>query len=172
MNDSFAPLIEEVELLLLESVQLMAAGPQFRIIHRFQAPGTDCSPGEEIALISLIHRSREYPLGLPLALRLIFDYFARHRWLPQNATQIEAGMRRDTFSLRHGVYARTTRAQTRRISRSAVKEYVKRIRQALQQAFVEAGLNLDPVRVLASEQTICNEVAYRLKATIDWSHIR
>jgi hypothetical protein len=172
MNDRFAAVLEEIELILAEAAQLMESGPKFRVVHRFQQPGTDCRPGEEIASIWLIHRSREYPLRFPLALRLLFDYLARHRWLAQTASQIEAGIRRDAFSLRHGANVRTSREQTRRIHHSTVKEYVKRIRQGLQQAFAEAGLDFDPRSVLMSEKTMGNEVTYRLKASVTWLHSR
>ena len=46
----------------------------------------------------------------------------------------------------------------------------KRIRAALQLAFREAGLELDPQRVLVSERTVGNEVGYRLRATVEWVH--
>lgn len=171
MNDSFKSVIEEIELLLAESARLAASGPELRILHRFHQTGTDCLPGEEVAGVWIRHRSRDYPLALSLAPRLLLDYLARRRWLPQSASQIEAGMRRDNFSLRHGANARTSRKQTRRISRAAIKEYVKRIRQALRLAFAEAGLNLHPEEVLVSEETTGNEVRYRLKVTTDWMHV-
>lgn len=170
MNDRFAPVIEEVEMLIAESSQLMAAGPRFHIVHRFHVPGTNCQAGEEVAVIWLIHQSRAYPLRLPLALRIFFDYLARHR-LPQSAAQIEAGIRRDSFASSHGANARTSRKQTRRIGSSSVKEYAKRIRQALGVAFSEAGLHVDPARVLLSESTVGNEVLYRLKAAVEWTHL-
>ncbi len=152
--------------------QQASATMRFRILHRFHKPGSDCLPGEEIGLIWLVVGSREYSLNFPLALRILFDYLARHRWLPQSSVQIEAGIRRDAFCLRHGANARTSHKQTRRISRSTVKEYVKRIRQALSIAFGEAGLNIDPAQVLTSEPRIGNEVAYRLKATVEWMHLQ
>jgi len=169
MNDKFAQVIEEVELVLAESAQLIETGPQFRIVHDLHVPGTNCRAGEEISVILLVYRSRVYLVKLSLALRILFDYLARHR-LPQSAAQIEAGIRRDFFAARHGANARTRQKQTRRVSRSGVKEYVKRIRQALGMAFQEAGLNLDPTGVLVSEETVGNEVIYRLKAAVDWTH--
>jgi hypothetical protein len=54
---------------------------------------------------------------------------------------------------------------------SSVKEYIKRIRKALDMALSEAGLNLDASKVLVSEQTVGNEVVYRLKATFEWLHV-
>jgi len=171
MNDSATLVAEEIEFLLAESVRLSASGPRLRILHRLHKPGTDCLPGEEVAGVWLVNRSRDYPLKLSLALRLLLDYLARNRWLPQSATQIEAGMLHDRFSLRHGSNARTAHKQIRHFSHSTVKEYVKRIRQALGMAFSEAGLNLDPTRVVLSEQTVTNEVVYRLKAAVEWAHV-
>jgi hypothetical protein len=62
-------------------------------------------------------------------------------------------------------------ASTRKISRSAIKEYVKRIRRALALAFSEAGLHLDSSRVLVSKTTMGNEVHYQLRARIEWAHL-
>jgi len=171
MSDRFSPVIEEVDLLVAEIKELATVGPHFKIVHRFREYGTDCRPGEEVAWTILVFRSREYLLRLPLSLLLVFDYLGRNRWLPQSATQIVAGMRTDPFYARHGANVRTDGRQTRKISRSAVKEYVKRIRRALQVGFHEAGLKLDPYAVLVSEPTESNEIRYRLKATIEWIHV-
>jgi len=149
----------------------VSLGPRFRIVHRFREPGADCLPGEEISLIVLIHRGREYLLPISLALRILFDYLARHRRLPQNAVQIVSGMQADAFYVRHGANAQTGARQTRRFSRSAIKEYVKRLRRLLQVAFREAGLKLDPFAVLVSKPTEGNEVHYRLRATVEWIHL-
>lgn len=171
MNGRFNSVVEEVELLIAERKYLTAAGPHFKILHRFRQSSHGCHPGEEVALVCLVHRSREFPLKLPLALRILFDYLARHHRLPQGAVQIEAGMRADAFCLRHGANAKSASKQTRKISRSAVKEYVKRTRYALGSAFVGAGINLSPLQVLVSEPTEGNEVTYRLKASTEWIHI-
>lgn len=84
--------------------------------------------------------------------------------------QIEAGMQADPFYLKHGTNAMLYNGLSRRISRSAVKEYIKRLRLALELASRQAGLNLDPRQVIASELTVMNQVGYRLKATVEWSH--
>jgi hypothetical protein len=73
--------------------------------------------------------------------------------------------------MKHGSNAMLQNGLKRRISRSAIKEYIKRLRLAFELAFRDAGLNLDPRQVIASEATVTNEVGYRLKVTIDWFHI-
>ena len=130
-----------------------------------------CAPGEEIVIVYLVHRSQLYPLRLSLALRMLVDYLARHSHFPQSASQIEAGMRADPFYLKHGSNALIHNGLKRKISRSAVREYIKRLRLALDLAFLEAGLNLDPQQVVVSERTVTNEFGYRLKANIEWFHI-
>ena len=80
-------------------------------------------------------------------------------------------MRADPFYLKHGVNAFPRNELRRRISRSAIKEYIKRLRRALVIAFREAGLSFDPRRVVVSQPTVSNEVGYRLKATVDWFHV-
>ncbi len=170
-DDRFAPVIEEVEFLIAETKEYESAGPHFKVLHRFQREGTDCLPGEEVALVSLVHRSREFPIRLSLALRVLFDYLARHRHLPQSSAQIQAGTRNDAFCVRHGANAEACAKQAPRISRRGVKEYIKRLRFALRAVFLEAGLKLNPYRVLSSEATESNQVVYRLRASIDWVHI-
>ena len=126
--------------------------------------------GEEIAGIWLVFSARHFPIPLSLGPAILLDYLARHRWLAESALQIEGGLRADLFSLRHGINASTSRKQTRRFHRSTIKEYVKRIRQVLGVTFAEARLNIDPTDVLVSEVTSGNEVRYRLKAMVNWTH--
>ncbi len=171
MNGKFAPVIEKVDLLLTERRQLVAMGPHFKIVHRFRRYGTDCRSGEEVSWVIFLHRSREYLLRLSLSLRLLFDYFARTRNLPQSAIQIVAAMRADDFYVRHGTNVKTGRRQTRKFSPSGVKVYVERLRRQMHMTFREAGLKIDPFSVLVSEPTDTNEIHYRLKATVEWVHV-
>ena len=170
MRDSIEPIIDGVDLLLAELRLMKSQGPQLMIAHRFRDCGTLCAPGEEIVSVCLVHRGRLYPLRISLALRMLIDYLAKHSHIPQSASQIEAGIRADMFYAKHGANAFPHNGLRRRISRSAIKEYVKRLRLALELAFRQAGLNLDPRNVMAAEQTVANEVGYRLKATTVWSH--
>lgn len=171
MCDRFGSVVETVDLVLAEAHGLAVSGPHFKVVHRFREPGSNCLPGEEIAWVLLVFRSRECVLGLPLSLRILFDYLARNRRLPQSAAQIAAGLHFDAFSLRHGANARSGAKLTRRFSHSVIKEYVKRLRRALKVALEEVGLKLDPDSVLRSEPTVSNEVRYRLKASVDWIHL-
>src|ERR1700722_9695558 len=142
MADEFTPIIEEIDFTLEERAALRVSGPNFTIVHRYAAPGTECATGEEVALISLLHRARNIQLPLSLALRIFFDYLA-HRRIGQSASQIEAGIRSDPFYIYHGANAKTRRRQTRGVSRSSVKTYVARLRDALGRAFREAGIAVD-----------------------------
>jgi hypothetical protein len=159
-----------VDLLLAELALFKSVGPHFRILHRYREPGTVCMWGEEIAGVYLVHRAREFVVPLSTTLRLLFDFLARHTHLPQSATQIAAAMSTDPFYRRHGARASGPKL-TRRIGRASVKELVKRIRQALAQAFREANMAVDAETVLLSDKTVSNEVGYRLKATVEVSHV-
>jgi hypothetical protein len=139
-------------------------------VHRFREPGTLCASGEEIAVVGLAHRGQLHPLRLSLALRMLIDYLAKRSHFPQSASQIEAGIRADPFYMKHGTNAMFHNGLKRRICRSAIKEYVKRLRLALELTFEEASLNIDPRQVIVSEPTVTNETGYRLKATIEWFH--
>ena len=170
-KDELMTIIEEVDVLVAEIRELNSEGPHFRILHRFHQPGSDCVPGEEIAGIYLVFRGREYFVRLPLALRLLFDYLARHSHLPQSASQIEAGIRADHFYMQHGATVMGTDKFTRSIPRSYVRVYVERLRLALENSFREAGGLMDAGAVILSQVTVMNEVGYRLKASIEWRHI-
>ena len=86
MSSSIVPIVEKVDLLLTELREITAVGPRFRIVHRFRDPGSDCAPGEEVAVVHLVHGTREFLLRLSCTLLLIFDYLARHSRLPQTAS--------------------------------------------------------------------------------------
>jgi hypothetical protein len=170
MPSEFDPIIRGVKLLAAERAALLKAGPQFLILHRFWQPETLCTPGEAIAEIRLLRRTREIPVPLSLRLMLLFDYLARHKHLGQNASQIAAGLSTDPFSRQHGFYARAKSSLAKSTARTAVKQQIMRLRLGLQQAFRKAGLSFDPERVLISEPTTTNEVRYRLRASVIWEH--
>jgi hypothetical protein len=171
MNDSRKWLKEEIDFLLAEQRELSARGSSFRIEHRFRRPGVqDCLPGEEIFAVVLVYRGREFPLRLPLALRILFDYLARYPRVLQSAGQIERGVRADDFYRRHAANGNGGRAVTRDMSRSFVRVYAKRLHEALDLAFQEANLHFDPRTVLVELKTVGNEVGYKLKANCEWVH--
>jgi hypothetical protein len=170
-NDEFLPIIDEVDLLVAEIGELRECGPYFRIYHRFHKLGTVCAPGEEITAVFLVHRGKEYHLPLALSLRILFDYLARHSGLPQSAAQIESGIRADRFYTQHATTVMGKDKFTRSIPRSCVRVYIERLRSALENVFLEAGLLVDAHAVVVAEETVMNEVGYRLRATFDWVHI-
>lgn len=164
-NDEFAPVVESVDLLLAELSQIRSTRCRFRVIHRFRIPGTDCLPGEEILAILLVHRGLEYQLPLSPALLLLSDYLLRHSRFAQTASQIAAGIHVGEFYAEHGRNGHRTRI--RRIPRSAIKEYMKRLRRALAEALGRARLPLNARDVLVTEESVSNQVLYRWKAVVE-----
>jgi hypothetical protein len=67
------------------------------------------------------------------------------------------------FLLSGGQESRPT--LTRRIPRSSIKEHVRRLLNAIDLVFQVAGLRVDPRKVLIVQETLGNEVGYKLKAT-------
>jgi hypothetical protein len=171
VHDGLLSIIEEVDVLFAEIRELGSRGPKFRIVHRFHRPGSNCAPGEEIFAIYFIHRGREHYLRLSLALRILFDYLARHSRVPQSAAQIEAGIRADIFYTQHSTNATGRDKLTRGIPRSYVRVYIERFRSVLEKVFLEAGLLIDAHAVVVAEETVMNGVGYRLRASFDWIHI-
>jgi hypothetical protein len=167
-----SPILKKVDLLVAEIAQLRASGPHFRVSFRFRLPGsTGRLPGQEVFAVFLVYREREYQLRLTLAQRIVFDYLANHRRLAQSARQIELGIRADPFYKSHAKNANGRTVLTRRIPRSSIKEHVRRLHQALGMVFEEAGLGINPRSVLIVQDTVGNEVLYRLRATCSATYI-
>ena len=167
LDDRYVPVLREVDLLVTEAASLRASGPRFVIAHRYSR-GAVCLPGEEIAFVALVHRSRRFVLKISTAEKLLFECLARNHF-PQSATQLEGCMRSDAFFTRHGANALRARL-TRRISRAAIKVHAQRIRTALAEALAEAGLSLNPMQILRVERAT-GPLGYRLKAAVEWIHV-
>ena len=162
--------IRMARLLMAERAHLVARGPHFCIYHRYWEPETICTPGEAISDIELWHRTKRISVPLSLRQMLLFDYLARHQHLAQCAAHIAAHLSVDPFTRQHGAYAGARASLSKKVTRTAVREQIMRLRAGLRYAFREAGLNLNPGRVLISEQTTINEVRYRLKVSVSWEH--
>lgn len=172
-NGDLRSVLHAIDLIVEEIKLLRSRGPTFRIIHRFRIPGSECLPGEEVFAVFLIYRGREYQLPLSTALLIVFDFLAKHSHIAQSAKQIEFGIRTDDFYCNHGMNATTMgrKLLVRQIPRSAVREHIKRLHRAIDQVFQEANLALDPRKVLLVEQTVSNEVHYRLRASCRLAHL-
>lgn len=169
MSNELLRVAWKADVLVSELRGLLQSGPIIRIVHRFREPGTQCRPGEEVWAVFLIEQGNEIPLRLTLALRLLIDHLARTKHVPQSAAQIAAGMRASEFYLRHGANGGVI--LRRKFGRSSIKEYVRRIRRALELAFSDAGYQFEPSRVLVSLTTFGNERLYQLRARIELIHI-
>lgn len=170
-NRPIPTVLNTVDLILAEVRHLRAAGPHFRIVHRFRIPGTDCLAGEEVFAVFLVWRGREYQLPLSPALLLLFDFLAHHPRIAQSAKQIELGIRAAEFYQLHAKNANGRPALVRRIPRSAVRELISRLQGALALVFRDANLPMDPRRVVVAEETVSNLKLYRIRATFQWTHI-
>jgi hypothetical protein len=158
----------KAESLLLERSLRASMGPTIQIIHRFRIGRLGCQVGEEVFQVLLVNRGRRIVIPLSLSLRILVDYLASHRHNRQTATQIASGIRASEFYSHHG---RNSGVPSRRkISRTAIKEYIKRIRLTLATVLPEARIPLRPSEVLVSQPTAGSEVLYRLKARVEWVH--
>lgn len=171
MQNGFESVIRMARLLETERARLAERGPNYSITHR-GGVSDDCLPGETIEHVEFLHRSRRILVRLSLRLLLLFDYLSRHRRPGQNSGQIAAGLNGDPFTQRHGANEKAGRSLRRRFSRNGVREQIRCLRIALGLAFRDAGLNLDPKRVLVAKKTTTNEVLYQLKASVSWRHVK
>ena len=168
-NDSFGPVIEAVDLLRAELREINRGRLHFRIVHRFRQPGVDCAPGEEVIAVFLVSRGREYQLLISPAQLLLADFLMRNSQCAQTASQIAAGIHDNSFYSEHGRNGGGQRV--RRVLRTEVKEYVKRLHRALTLAFTDARLRIDPRDVLEVKESVSNHVLYRWRAVADIEHI-
>lgn len=165
-------ILKAVDLLIAEISRLRSAGPHFRIVYRFRMPGSiGRLPGLEVYAVFLVDRGREYQLRLTLAQRIVFDYLANHCRVAQSASQVELGIRADDFYKFHAKNANGRTVLARKIPRSSIKVHISRLHQALGIAFREAGMLIDPRSVLIIQDTVGNEVGYRLRATCSQTYI-
>jgi hypothetical protein len=58
------------------------------------------------------------------------------------------------------------------VKRRAVKVFIQRIRRALEHAFRQAGVTLDPGKIVRSLASDTNVVNYCVNARIDFVHVR
>jgi hypothetical protein len=170
MSSDFVRLTRELDFVFAEISELEGRGPHFKIWHRWQEPGTNCWPGEEIVMVCLVIDGREFQLRLSATSFLIFDYLCTHRHLPQSASEIAFGLNTEPFYRQHASNAGHDPKRRAPIRRSVIKTYISRIRCALEIVFTEAGLQLDPCAVLISETTDTNLVKYRIRAIVEVVH--
>jgi hypothetical protein len=169
-NANLAVVVDEIDVLLAEMREIRATGPHLVIVHRFHKPGTACAAGEEIVVAFLLYRGKDYDLRLSTPHLLLFDYLCRHRRVALSATQVAMGLNNESFYVHHASNATDRTELCPRSSRTAVKQQIMRLRQALAKCFAEAHLRLDPTEVLRSEMTSSNEVKYRIHANVGWEH--
>ena len=58
----------------------------------------------------------------------------------------------------------------RRIPRTAIRQYIRRLHKALALAFQDANLGIDPRDVLTVEESVGNQVLYQWKAVVEVIH--
>jgi CheY-like chemotaxis protein len=145
--------LRNIDLLLIELEKLRGQGPLFRITHRYgpETTGRGCYVGEEVASVELLHRNSVFPIKLTKKLRQIFDYLARYAITsPQTTIEIIKGLTEGS-AFYHEWFAGED------VSPDSIKMAIRRIRQALGEAFKEAHLNLDPYSVLVSHAKSSNQ---------------
>jgi hypothetical protein len=162
--------VEEIDYLCAERNMLAAEGPHFRVIHEGHQQGTLCLHGETIEQICLVHRWNLFPLPLSPTGLLVMDCFCRNRLKPLTTSRITQILDTDPFYTRHGANLCIGKLVPASPGRSAIKVYVQRIRRQIASAFDSAGVMLDPNRILISETTENNVVAYTLRASVEFVH--
>jgi len=161
---------------LAERRELAAEGPRFCIVHQTRGawPGADdlrvgCLRGEELAGVLLLHEEREHQVRLSPAEAELFNFLAQRR-IAQTSSQIERGMRSDPFCAAQRLRARSSNRRSAQFHRTSIKTYAQRIKAAIALAFAETGIPFDPGDVMIAQRTVWNEVAYAIRARVEWRH--
>jgi hypothetical protein len=170
-NSSLAPVTHDVRLLIAELNQLRSSLLPFKIVHRLRLPGTDCAPGEEVLAICFTPRGHEHQLPLSPAQLLLGDYLLRNQRFAQTASQISSGIQASSFySEKYATNGDGRRHRMRRIPRTAIRQYIRRLHKALAIAFQAANLGIDPRDVLTVEESVGNQVLYQWRAVVEVIH--
>ena len=152
-------------------VHYRADRPSLHIIHdHAEFPG-QCWPGEECLAILLIFLRRRYRIPWGPTHLILGDFLCRHRWIALNAWQIAAKMRDDPFVQQHGMNAPGYHGRPARTGRTAVRQQIKRMREALDELIQSKNLPLDARAIIRSEVTSTGVVGYRIAVdNVTWEH--
>lgn len=169
-REEFRPIVWEIDYLLAKRSQKTMERPRLVVIHGHHQPETVCLHGETVKQAFLVFDRKEYSLCLSPTGLLILDCLARHCPVPLTAMQIKDILSTDPFYLRHGANTLGGGRAVVRANRASIKVCIQRIRVQLRKTLMDAGLALESSRILISEATDNNIVAYRLGVIPEFRH--
>ena len=144
--------------------------PTFLIIHDYnQTPG-ECLPGEETIAIILVFRGKRYRVPWGPTHMILVEFLCKNRFCAHDATWIAAHMQLDPYVTYHGSNAPGHIGRLARTTRTAVRQQIKRIREALTALIEEEDLDLDAWDIVQSEKSSTKVVRYRLVADVQVTH--
>jgi hypothetical protein len=143
---------------------------RIHIIHDHAEPADLCLPGEECLAILLVFRGRRYRIPWGPTHLILGDFLCRYRWIALDAWQIAVKMADDPFVQEHGTNVPGHHGRHARTSRTAVRQQIKRMREALTGLIQEHGLPFNASDILRSEKTSSGTVGYRITLEVSWEH--
>jgi hypothetical protein len=143
---------------------------KFEIIHDYTENPGECRPGEEpVASIMTCHLGSYWIPWSPTHL-LTFDFLCRHRRIPLDAWSIAAKMQLDPFVLQNAANAPGNIPRPARMSRTGVRQQIKRMRDVLANLISEESLDLDAWDIIRSIESSTRTVRYFIDAELSWRH--
>ena len=167
--ERFKRINEEISYCMAERRQLTAEGAHLIVTHGYRR-GWACLPGETIEQVCLGIRWSEIPIHLSPAGLVIVDCLVRYRRTPMSAARLALALT-SPFYTGQGRNAPPGYWTVVVPSRASIKVHIQRIREQMSRAFVDAGLIVNPHKILVSNATDSNIILYQLRATAEVRHL-
>jgi len=154
-RDAIRRLVAEIAYRRARRIHQSRSLPCLIAVYVNQHSDTRSLHGPVIERVGVIVGAKEVTVSLGIKGLAIIDVLVRYKPSILSADQIERILRNDPICARLGV--------RRLIKRRVIRVYVHRLRMQLAHTFDEAGIAIEPKRLLVSEYTeLANVRAYRL----------
>ena len=169
-NQTFAQLVQELDVALAERRHLRQRGVHLIVTHLYHLHGTVCAAGERVGDIAIGGFPKPVSLGLTHMSQVLVDCFCRYH-MPLSALRIEEIMNTDPFYINYATNRIGHNQVVSRPDRNSTRVYIGRIHKRMETVFRRLGLRLDPEQILTSETADSNVCIYQLRASVEFVHI-
>lgn len=171
MNRQLEPLAHRIDFLLFARERNRRSRLTLILTHCYVgAEWYGCRSGEAVSAAQFCHLGQLIDVPLSTRLLIVLDAMARSR-ICRSPTQLFVVLANDRFVQQHASDLRRSGLLRPKISRSAVKMAVSRIRKSISHALTGAGLATGREDILHSADTGAG-IGYRITVPVEWIHRR